>query len=767
MLIDYDVLEKFGTSKASIKALFTAKDGDPLFDKRKEWEERIRGRIQEGAMWGIKNYQFFAAADLAWDSNTITKELVPLMLFAQGKVTFANIKDDLRNLTEETREAIVRKDKDNNPIGIDIPAFHKVVVNLVRSLITKRVASLSVRYVKQDPLYKYLPYGTSYVARLRGDALSQRVEMIVNQYDYRHDLTQCVRDMLLYSHIVEFPVSAWDRERSIRKKRTPGATDETFQMQSYIAREGLLYKRPHPSRVFYDMAHALSSLNTDTGCEYVGHWNVLPFRKVKNNRAFYNIDRVEYDSSFASRLVGYRNYWSLYFAGQAINFPGVDGQADVMGANEREKQSGVYTSEDGDSMIMLTEYFERVIPRDVGLGKYPFPVWVRLVVAADDTVVYGEIMPCTPATVWMYNCADGKILNNGFSHECFPWQDQMSNMLTNLLFAQRAALIKLLALDIDMIGDAEIVKEIRSIMKGEQIYTRPLLIEYKGVQAQEMGMDPRRVLTLSETQALSDPTVYVRALMQVLSLAERILGTSANESSQSEPREVSATESSNIASAVNTNIAFMAQGVDEGVAAKKRQLYEAFMACGDTRVVVPVANRYTEATIKAAGFEPYSEEEEGAGLSENYAGDQPQRLTIMGEKSALEFGYMFGARDGSERPIDPKAAEVLVQLLQPLAQMPGVLQAMGKETLYKFLNAIIRMSGAGIDVQFELKDGEGDGVATGDPVADSKNAVEQAISQILQAVEQNRMSIAQLQQAVGQRVQAMPSGIPQPAQPIQ
>ena len=191
MLIDYDILKKFGTTNDAIKALFTATVEKPeLFKKRKEFEDRIQNRIQEGALWGLKNHQFYQAADLAWDSNIITKELVPLQLYAQGKITFAAVKEALKDVSPDTRAKFVKKDPNGNEIGIDIPAFHKVVVNLVRSLITKRVGSLSTRYVKQYPFYEYEPLSTSYVAKLRGDVLSQRIEMMTNQYDYRHDLTQ-------------------------------------------------------------------------------------------------------------------------------------------------------------------------------------------------------------------------------------------------------------------------------------------------------------------------------------------------------------------------------------------------------------------------------------------------------------------------------------------------------------------------------------------------------------------------------------------------
>lgn len=773
MLVDYDVLKKFGCTEDAIRALFTAKADEKvpgsteLAGKRKTWEDRIQSRIQEGALWGLKNHQFFQAADLAWDSNLITKELVPLQLYAQGKIQFKELAPTLAQLSPELQAKFIKKDEKGTPVGVNIPEFHKVVINLVRSLITKRTGSLTMRYDKQFPFFKYEPLGTSNVSKLRGDVLSQRVEIMTNQYGYRHDLEQSIRDMLLYGYSLEFPCSAWDRERGLRKKKVAaGMGTDQFEVEAFIAREGLAFKRVHPTRAFYDMAYPLSTINTDTGCTYAGHWNTVPYRTVCDNPRFFNRNQIQFDTSFASKLIGYRNYWALYSAASPINFPLVNGMsADAAGSNEREKITGYYSTEDKDRTIMLTEYFERVIPRDVGLGEYPYPVWVRLVVASDRTVVFGEIMPCTPVTYMGYNCSDSKVLNNSYAHDAMPFQDQMSNMFTNLLMAQRSALIKILTLDLDAVRDPQMINRIRAIVSGEEIYTTPMLVEYQSAVAADSGTNPKDILGINETQALADPTLYFRSILQVLALAERMLGTSANESAQSEPREISATESSNISQSVNTSLAFMGKGVDEAVAAKKRQIYEALMACGHNKIVVPVVNRYRSETIKAAGFEVFDETAEGEGLPENYIGDGSavKRVTVTGEKQALVYEYNFSSRDGSERPSDPKAAEIMVRLLEPLSRLPGVIQSMGKTAFYDYLSTIVRSSGAGIDLKFEPRDGEenDDSLKTGDPAVDGKNQIEAVLQQVLDAIQQDRAEIARLKEAIG----AASPPAPSPTQP--
>ena len=747
MSVDLEVLKKFGTTNERLRAVFTAEEGSEDHKLRTKWEDRIRSRIHEGAMFGLQNYQFYAAADLAWDGNLITKELVPLALYAQGKITLKELEPQLKSISEETRAKFVKKDE-KDELVFDAPAFMKVMINIPRALITKRLATLSSRYIKQYPFLKYEPLGTSYVAQLRADALSQRVEMITNEYGYRHDLIQAIREMLTYSHIVEFVESQWDIEKTVRRKASAeGVGPDELLTETVISREGLLYKRPHPSRVFYDMAYPMASLNTDTGCSYIGYWDLVPYREIRDSKAFFNKDNIEFDSAFTNKIAAFKSYWALYAANSAVNFPEAGFGMDVAGANERDKLSGTYSSDEGDNTIMRTVYFEKIIPRDVGIGKYPYPVWVRLCVAADERVVFAEIIPYTPATVWQYNCADGKVLNNSFAHECIPWGDQASNMLTNLLYAQRAALIKIISADIDQIGDEKLVKQLRDMVTGDGIYTKPILIEHKGVQSAEMGLDHRQVVQISETTALADPTLYFRSLMQLLSIAERVLGTSANEQSQSEPREVSATESATIQGAVSTNVAFMGSGIDEAIAAKKKQLFNALMACGQSRVVVPVVNRYTRKTIKAAGFEPMSEDQEGEGLNENYIGDA-RKVTIVGTKDCFEYDYTYSSRDGADRPSETKAAEVLVQLLQPLSQIRNgeLIASLGKQQVYDMFNAIFRKAGVGDDVRFDLVDGESDEIPSGDPANDGKAAMEQALSQIAGVLEQMNQRLTKLEQ---------------------
>jgi hypothetical protein len=91
---------------------------------------------------------------------------------------------------------------------------------------------------------------------------------------------------------------------------------------------------------------------------------------------------------------------------------------------------------------------------------------------------------------------------------------------------------------------------------------------------------------------------------------------------------------------------------------------------------------------------------------------------------------------------------------------------MGKTGMYDFMNSIIRLSGAGVDVKFETQDGEGDDMPSGDAVTDNKAELEQTISKLIGAIEQDRAEIAAIKQAMGmQEAAPQPSAPPQEAPP--
>lgn len=100
-MIDFEILEQFGTTNDRLKQVFTAKEGCDLA-YRKKFEERMEARVQEGVAFNLRNYKIHAASDLAWDGQAITGEIVPLMQYAQGRIDFKAVSKQLKDLGPTT-----------------------------------------------------------------------------------------------------------------------------------------------------------------------------------------------------------------------------------------------------------------------------------------------------------------------------------------------------------------------------------------------------------------------------------------------------------------------------------------------------------------------------------------------------------------------------------------------------------------------------------------------------------------------------------------
>jgi hypothetical protein len=762
-MVDPKVLKHHGSDSGAIKRLFTChppgndiKDPEEIQRATKLWEHRqrfeklIASRLDRGVAHNFRNYHFYAAVDLAWDSHAITKVTVPLMQYAQGKIKFERIRDQIKDEDKSTLEKFCEFDKKGEITQIDIPKLHDTWVNITRSFVTRRTAAVSAAYVNAHPFFKFHPFSTSWVAKLRGDVLSQRIEMMVNQYGYRHEIVQIARDALLYGHTVEFPARAWDKqEQMFFRPEAEGMDDE--ELESRTVKEGLPMCRPHPSRMFYDNSKPLSMINTGNGPRWIGFWDVRRYGDIANNPNYFNRREVEISGNWHRIQQRNAGYFSQYFD-CSISFP-APMEVDVAGENDRLQNmpgstsssthggmagGGRYSTEREDDSVVLSEYRELVIPKDVGLGDYPHPVWMRLTVAGDRTVIAGQFLPSLPAIYYGYNENDGRQINISFAHEAMEWQDPMSNMLTQLLMTQTAGLIKIITLNTDMLDEESgptIRKELKQLLKGNRLFERPRLIEYSASKKREFGVDPRseEIIKLHEAKWMEEIGQFFRGIVQLLSLAERVLHFSAQEQGQASPREITAHEVMEIRDTTQTMHAFHRMGIDEGIAAKKQLLYESWIAYGDDEIEVPVTRRYSPDTIEAAGFRILEEGDEGENPDGNL---QKEGQTVIGSKRALVYNYNFNSRDGGERVSNTRSAEVLVQFLAQLPSLgqvfPGLIESLSSDQIMKLIGEIFRLSGAS-DLQFELPD-PGNGDQQGAQQTQGQMPVEQQIGDLAQRI---------------------------------
>ena len=744
----YKTLKKFGTDKAGIRTLFTslpdALTGDTtrLFEQRKAevqgnedydedklkkhiikdtyhkrvvWTARIQNRIEEGRAWALQNYRFYIVADLAWDSVPIVPENIPLQLYVQGRISINQCHDRLKKcvddkqITSDQLDSMFVKDPDSpaNIKSLNLPRLHEVSVNLVRSMVRRRVAAQANKYNDLYPYFQYESRAKDMVSKLRADVTSQRVEVMTDQQGYRTEFTQDLRKNFLYSHAVSFVEKAWDRKKQYRMVRTPAGSlegdvdlDTEDEVEEYIVGEGVPFISPHPTRVFYDRQYSLASINNDNGCRYLGYWDAARWRDIGDNPAFFNRSSVKFSDS--THFSSNSNYFDYYFGAGCgactLKFPSPAGD-DIEEGNKRDSNIDCYASGNGDEAVWITNYYEKIIPKEVGLGDYPHPVWVRLVVASDTTIVYGEILPSTPAAYMGHDEDHSKILNQSMVHEMIPYNDQISNLFSQALYLMKIQSILVMSVDTDTLNNEQI-EHIRSISEGSEYYSKMILVEHSASDDEESFDKPvgdRKPISLVQTQAqignvinelLSNVTSIIGLLEKTQMMSPQESGSFAN------GERVTAQEVNEVSQTTNSLFSFISEGPDQYRAAKKKILLQSLLALGSEEISVYVQERYPDEVIEAAGFsQRLGSETEGYKLADSEA------QSLSGTLRDLAFEVIFNSRDGSERTISTESAKVLADLTRYIFSTPDIFQIFvdnfGIEQFTSLISEVFRLSGAG------------------------------------------------------------------------
>lgn len=777
------VLKKHGTTRERLRQIFERRKMDKPDPKASEAqkeayeqflkdekireliEREIEERMQEAVSWGVKNYQFYAAVDIAWDTTAVTKVMMPLLMYAQGKIKLDACASQLAQIPGT--ESYISKDKEGKPTSINLPKFVETAINIVRSIVTRRHAAQSVKYSNLYPYYKYESRSTGQVGKLKADVMSQQAEVVVDGFGYRHHDSQVMRDGFLYGHSIDFISSAWEVHRTEVVDSKAQAFD-AFQAagdsakfsdlptKSVIYKEGLSWTNPHPTRLIIDDNYPLPAINDDCGPEFIGYWDIVRFSDIKNNPLYFNTDTVSYGDKLWSLYSTYNTYFSQYYdritsptaapiaVTDSSNPPtAAFAHADLSASNDRKANVGVYTTENESAGSFKAEYFRKLKPSDYGIGTYPYPIWIRFVIAGDSTVVYAEPIYSKPAAALSINENDSRKLNASFAHDVMWAQDMMSNLISQMMVAVQGELLKVIAINKDMVDDAD-YKEIKRILEGREFAAKGPIVIPVSLQklVGEMDIKLDAVIKIGETQQAQSVETIIRAMAQLMNLLERLASMSPAEQGQPAPREISATEVTEMASTTQNVYAFISDAIDEYRSAKKRILYETMVNAMRDRKQVPVLGRYSKKTIEKAGFTVVGDADDVA-LSE-----RPTSVNVVGDSSALNHDYIFTTRDGSERPVNTQAANTLVQLLMSVLQVPEVREKIGREKIYEMFNEVFRLSGTGADLNLEVQEGDSSGFGE-DQIAAMGQLLEQlkvALQEIASATQQNAAAIGEQEQ---------------------
>lgn len=769
-MIDLKLLAKHGTTNQRLREVFTATakpelekrpiGGESKVEKeerkrkcaqnesdiavRSKFEQLIRSRVEEGITFSLKQWRIYAAVDLAWDSTVISKLQIPLLMYAQGKINVERCVNLLKQ-SPSGAEYVIPGDGKEVKDSVDISRFVESEINLVRSVVMRRWAAQKVKYGQLWPFYKLESRSTGMVGKLRADLMSQRLDIMTDQFGYRRHDGQVMLGGFLYGHVVDFPRCAWEVYEQWREN-ADGAPE------SYVEREGIGWFCPHPSRVYYDTNHPLASLNSDSGCDFVGFWDVMRFRDIEDNPAYFNKDVVGISGKFwgdGGLTNIYREYFTQY---QYSILAPQTGEQDPARANDRKATVGFYNGNLRDSSVFVTNHYEKIIPKNYNIGEYPFPVWVRFVVASNDTVLYAEFLPSRPGAVLSINESDARSANVSMAMDVLQYQQHMTNLANHLMSLLQIESFKAIGINTDALSAPQ-VKEIRKQLNAEDWSSRPLIYEYslsqKLEQLKEAGASAiKDVITISESRVSASIATVFESMIKLMTLVERLISMSPAENGQPAPREISATEVTEISNTTSSVYGAISDDIDEYREAKKIILCESLISCSVAPLDLPAKERYTEKTVKAAGLGIIK------GEDEDFAGNAKRR-TITGSVKNLQHSFIYSSRDGAERPVNTQAANTLVQLVAQVLAFPPIAQKAGKGKMYEMFNEIFRLSGAGVDLNLEIAEGEDDSLGEDEmkQLQATLKQMEKILQQMAGQTQKNAQDIAD-QQEVNQKQEA-------------
>lgn len=775
MIADPKVYEARGLTEKRLKQIFTSEQGaerpveqKPAFDNgqgdgvsvdpadsigsypanptdwqiRSFFEGRIRMRVQEGINLCMRNYSFYQAIDMAMDGNLINKVQLPLQLMAQGYLNLEACHKQVSGVSSTIADQIFDRDDQGRAIKANVPKLFEVSHNLVHSLVTRRVAAISTPIRQRFPFLKYESRTTSMVGAMMGDMMTQYTEIMTDNYGYRHAVEQTARDVSCYSRQLEFIRAPWDSVKQpvrIHKKRTGadsnGTSDDDYEIVDRVVKEGLDFVNPHPSRVFWDLSMPLARVNSDTGPNYIGYWDVARIGDLVRDSAYWNREALSTDSGIADVIQNNRTYFDFYYKDR-IAVPskrGVDPAAD----NNRSSEAINNAESVDDSPISLTYYFEKINPKQWGICDYDADLWVRFIVAGFDTVIWADVCGSTPCVCYSYNENDNRILSPTFASLVIPYQDQVSNLLSQLLEIQHQGLLRLYELNKDGMDSAEISKVEKALLAEDYSQAQAIIIKYSASDLGDMGVNPNsqyqqrlRAIQISTTEKTTE---IFKSIMDLISMAERLLFFSPQELGQVSPREISAKEAGIINNTTLGIRDFHAAGIEEGLDAKKRIIYESAVAFGSDQIELPVMGTYSPKTVEAAGFKVIEASNADPATDGTFEVVKSGRFTLSGNTRDLVHNYVFTSRDGPERTPSSAVAQASVQLIDVIGRYPMLSQAMVIEDGVELINQVSRS--LGVPISMRVPDGM-------DPKTPMSQNPQQQFAEFAQGVQQAIQSLA-------------------------
>ena len=794
-MIDLKILrEEHGLTQENLKAwlsgnplLWTAtqSDGssDTQIEMRKQLWNRVRSRIQEGMNRNFTDYRIYHALDKAWEVPF--RQLSPTMLsdFLGQDPNTKEVYDQLQKwgLTHlVTQELDKRTGEATGKKVFDMPMFFEVYVPLVKAYVTIRWGSV-MNDLDQDPFFDYVWAKLTTPNRLKCSAITDRVQVMSNQYGYYDVVKQAVLKMLHYSWCFQYPMESWHSEQQMKyadeldvANKIENENGEPCSKGDIIritTREGLRYHHPHPTRFYRDLNHGAWTYNYDCGAEFGGYWQIRRYRDVVNS-PFWNKEQISIGPN--SLVEDHRTFFASVYSACTLNVPVVptqtkDGNALLAtvggGIGEMDRERAVsylyYGTDHLDQGVLITEHFEKLIPNQNGLGSYDCPVWFRFVVAGDNTTfLYAEPLPYVPITYYGYDADESRTMNSSMSLEVLPFQDQFGNVLSQILLTAKQNLANVTFIDTDQV-DKKTIDVIKNL--GERFFRSLNIMGFSGKQAVR-SQNRIQDAVQAHTFPKGNTAELMNVLKTILDILERVLVMSSQEMAQAASHEQTREEIRVVDASKSTRKQFTAKPVAIARESMKRQIYCGLMAFADPFFYshIPSDLPLTKEVLESMGF-TYADPEEHRAPN-----DRHHRVKVELKKTAIDLWQLASTRDGQDRPNDAAMAQVMAQMALQLLSNPLTAQAIGASQAIMIANQIAQLSGLPRD--FKLQDMSSDNQAAAQQQLQQVSQavlqqVGQEITPLLEITKKNAADIAALARMIGANLPANPANDSTPTNP--
>lgn len=748
------LIDKHKLDSKSLKAAFD----NATIEKRPEVKKLVKvlhDTIRNGVIRNRQDYRLFKAMDWAYDAPFYQVSATQLRGLLSSSPDEKKVMEVVNNwgLTHLLPDQL-------NPDGstccdangkpkkaLNLPVFFNIFVPVVMAYITVRWAKL-FNDRNLVPHFKYEPVTFTRENRFRCEILTQAVQRQATWFDYPADTKQAILQMLLYGFCIEFPREAWFVERQL---------DNDGKEQ--IVREGMRWTQTHPSRTYADQYHKLSTLNSNSGCEYAGHWELSRYRDIYENPLYWNKERITLGAISWFDLIGTPDFLSQVYP-CSMSFPNASGLgAGGVGALDRQNEAArTYGQGDFDAATLLTHHYHKIIPAEYGLGDYKYPIWMRFLFASDNAVIFAEPLAIGNFPTYAYDADFNRARFRSLALEVMPFQDHISNVLSQWILSVKENLVNPVFYDKEKIP-ANHVAELRNL--GQKLANGRPFIPFSSTENYRMKTDQREAFYSPQFTHHSTGEL-AQLITGILSMLDRIMQLSPQEIGQAAPHEQTAEETRVIAGNTSTRVTFTGTGVDSAMYAKKVALYDAFMAHADDNIEVGVSSVFAatkeefDKLLKAVGFDLVDREQ---GFDPN----KPEMMyRVKGPKKSLTTLETFAStRDNNDRINLPSIADAMSKLFIAVANNPLLIQAIGPQQLIELLNQIIVTSGVPQEFRLKAQSVQGNpqqqteqmqGLLT-QFAAQIKTLVDQKQQETLAAAQQQTTQI--VGQAVGQAVQGV------------